>query len=201
MALPGLLLVLCGPSGVGKSTLVAWLKATEPDLRFSVSFTTRAPRPGDVEGQSYHFVDDESFLAKVARDEMLEHAEVFGRRYGTERLQVDGLVERGSVVLLDIDVQGAAQVRARAPDAVFVFILPPSMEVLEARLRGRNSDAPEVIERRLAVARSEVREAPWFDYVLVNDDLSTVQAHLGAILRAERIRRDKVRALAHVRGA
>lgn len=200
MDLPGLLIVLCGPSGVGKSTLVAWLKHNEPDLRFSVSYTTRPPRPGDREGETYHFVDESVFIEKAAAGAFLEHACVFGKRYGTEKAQVDGLVERGAVVLLDIDVQGARQVKERAPRAIFVFILPPSMAVLEARLRGRNTDAAEVIERRLLVARSEIAEAPWFDYVLVNDDLPTVQANLMAIVRAERLRRLRPSVMALVGG-
>jgi len=186
---PGLLLVFTGPSGCGKTTLVRRAMDQLPELRFSVSYTTRPRRGAEVHGQDYNFVDLADFEARMARGEFLEHALVHGNRYGTHRHSVEALVQAGSVVLLDIDVQGARQVRASGADAVFVFLLPPSMEELEARLRGRGTDTEDVINGRLAVARAEIAEAPTFDYRIVNDDLDRSEAEFLAVVHDERQQR------------
>ena len=197
-SLPGLIVVLCGPSGAGKSTLVARVEAALPEVRFSVSYTTRPPRTGEVHGDDYFFVDLTEFERRAAAGEFLEHAVVHTNRYGTHRSQVEDLAAQGGVVLLDIDVQGAAQVRAGGSDVVFVFVLPPTVEALEHRLRGRGTDADHVIARRLAVARSEMEQSVLFDYAVVNDDLAAATEDLLAILRAERLRRDVQAAAARV---
>jgi guanylate kinase len=171
-----LLLVMTGPSGVGKSTLVRRVQRDLPELRFSVSCTTRSPRPAEVEGSDYFFIDVSQFEERLQRGEFLEHARVHDNLYGTLRSHVMDEVKRGAVMLLDIDVQGAAQVRATGEDASFVFILPPSFDVLESRLRGRATDATDVIERRLETARGEVAQADLFDYRIVNDDLERAAA-------------------------
>lgn len=192
-ALTGLVVVLCGPSGAGKSTLVAQLREALPEgIRFSVSYTTRPKRTGEVHGQDYFFVTPDAFAELVAADAFLEHATVHTNSYGTHQRQVEELAEGGAIVILDIDVQGAAQVRATGADVVFVFVLPPSVDELETRLRGRATDADEVIARRLAVARAEMSEAGLFDYVLVNGELDVAVGDLLAILRAEQLRRGKV---------
>jgi len=172
----GLLLVMTGPSGVGKSTLVRRVQQDLPEVRFSVSCTTRPPREGEVEGRDYFFVSVQEFERRLGREEFLEHARVHGNLYGTLRSHVMDEVEGGAVMLLDIDVQGAAQVRAAGEEASYLFILPPSFSVLEERLRGRATDAAEVIERRLKTARSEVAQAELFDHRIVNDDLERAAA-------------------------
>ncbi len=189
-ALSGLVVVLCGPSGAGKSTLIGRLAAHLGDaLRFSVSYTTRPPRVREQHGVDYFFVDPEEFQERLHAGEFLEHAVVHGNLYGTHRGQVEELAQGGAVVVLDIDVQGAAQVRATSADVVFVFVLPPSFSVLERRLRSRGTDSDAVIARRLGVARSEMSDAPLFQYVVINDELEVVTADVLAILRAERLRR------------
>ena len=192
MELPGLVVVLCGPSGAGKSTLIARLRdELGAQLRFSVSYTTRPPRTGERDGVDYFFVDRPAFEELVADGAFLEHAIVHTNLYGTHRQQVEDLAAGGAVVVLDIDVQGAAQVRATSADVVFVFVLPPSVEELERRLRGRATDTDEVIRGRLGVARAEMSEAPLFDYAVINDDLERAAADVAAIVRAERLRRAK----------
>ena len=187
--LSGLVLVLCGPSGAGKSTLITRLEAQLPELAFSVSYTTRPPRMGEVHGQDYAFVEPEEFTRRRDAGEFLEHAVVHGNLYGTHRGHVEGLAQGGAVVVLDIDVQGARQVRETDADIVFVFVMPPSFEELERRLRSRATDAEDVILRRLGVARSEMADAPRFDYVVVNDDVAQATSDLAAIVRAERLKR------------
>lgn len=186
--LSGLVVVLCGPSGAGKSTLIARLEE-QLELAFSVSYTTRPMRTGEVHGEDYFFVDVPEFERRRDAGEFLEHAVVHTNLYGTHRAQVEELARGGSLVLLDIDVQGARQVRATDADVVFVFVLPPSFTELERRLRGRGTDAADVIAGRLGVARSEMADAPLFDYAVVNDDLDRATADLAAIVRAERLRR------------
>lgn len=171
----GVLFVVSGPSGVGKSTLVRHALDVVPGLAFSVSATTRGPRAGEVEGRDYHFLDEAAFVARVAAGGFLEHAEVYGKRYGTLRAPVDEALQRGSSILLDIDVQGAAQVRSRRPDAVTVFVLPPSRAALEARLRGRGTDGDEVIARRMAEAQQQLAGCGAYDHLVVNDDLETAR--------------------------
>jgi guanylate kinase len=178
----GILLVLSAPSGAGKTTLVKGLLAADPALRFSVSCTTRKPREGEVHGRDYVFATPEEFRAMVAAGEFLEHAEVFGNFYGTRRAQVDSLLSAGHNVLLEIDVQGAAQVRANAPESLSVFILPPSVPELERRLRGRGTDSEEVIQRRLAGSMSEIEHWTHFDFVVINAELPVAVAALRGIL-------------------
>jgi guanylate kinase len=184
--------IISAPSGSGKSTLVARLLAAMPALMFSVSYTTRQPRGHEVNGESYHFVAREDFERMVARCEFLEWAEVFGNYYGTHQ----GILERaraaGADLVLDIDVQGARQLKDRIPEAVTVFILAPSRQILENRLRARGEDREEVIERRLREAAGEIRKYEDYDYVLINRDLTESDAVLSAIVRAERVRRDRI---------
>ncbi len=195
--LPGLVMVLCGPSGAGKSSLVARLREEIGEqLRFSVSYTTRPPRTGEKHGVDYFFVDPATFEGMVRDGAFLEHAVVHRNMYGTHRAQVEDLAAQGAVVVLDIDVQGAALVRATEADVVFVFVLPPSVEELERRLRGRATDTDDVIAGRLGVARAEMSQAPLFDYAVINDDLDRAAADVAAIVHAERLRRNKDRAAA-----
>jgi guanylate kinase len=184
--------IISAPSGSGKSTLVSRLLASLPELMFSVSYTTRKPRGAEVAGQSYHFVSREDFEAMLARDEFLEWAQVFGNYYGTHR----GILEHARAsqldLVLDIDVQGARQLKAKIPEAVTVFILAPSRLVLEQRLRARSEDRDDVIARRLREAAEEIRNYEAYDYVLINRELAEAEATLGAIVRAERARRSRI---------
>jgi len=186
---PGALIVVSGPSGVGKTTLCRAAMAAFPTLRFSVSCTTRAPRSGEREGADYHFVTEEEFGARVIRGEFLENARVYGHRYGTLRAEVEGRLARGESVLLDIDTQGAAQVRESGIDATFAFVLPPSVEALEERLRQRATDAAGVIGERVRKARAEMEQAWRADYLVVNDDLARAESEFVALVRAELLRR------------
>lgn len=187
----GVLFVVSGPSGAGKSTLIDHLRAQIPGLGFSVSATTRSPRPGDVEGQTYHFLSDAEFEAMIADGALYEHARVYGRWYGTPRASVDAMLAAGRSVILDIDVQGAAQVRAITSNAVHVFILPPDVDTLARRLRGRGTDQPEVVTRRLADAGEQLRGAVNYDYLVVNDDLQVAKNEIEAIFVAETARRPR----------
>ena len=195
----GVLFVVSGPSGVGKTTLVKRALEHVPGLEFSVSATTRPPRDGEQDGVQYHFVTPEKFLGLVEAGAFLEHATVYGRSYGTLREPVVSRLTQGGSILLDIDVFGATQVRQQMPDAVQVFILPPSLEALEARLRGRGTDGEEVVRRRMEEAAHQLRGAPQYDYVVVNHDLATAHQVFEAILVAElsRVsrRRDSVASL------
>jgi len=184
--------IISAPSGSGKSTLVHRLLAEIEDLAFSVSYTTRRPRGGEIDGQAYHFIDRAEFERRVHDDEFLEHADVFGNYYGTHRHALETARNRGQDLLLDIDVQGAAQLKERIPDAVSIFVLPPSREILEQRLRARGQDAEAVIQRRLADAAREISKYRRYDYVLVNNDLKTAVQTLEGIVRAERVRRQRV---------
>jgi guanylate kinase len=165
----GGLYVIAAPSGAGKTSLVKALMACEPRLRFSVSYTTRAPRPNEVEGVDYHFVSPERFLEMVARDEFLEHARVFDNHYGTALATVETALDRGEQLLLEIDWQGAEQVRRRLPESASIFILPPSRRSLEERLRQRSTDTDIVIERRLRDSVLDLAHWSDFDYVVIND--------------------------------
>ena len=184
----GILFVVSGPSGAGKTTLVQNALQTVPGLTFSVSVTTRAPREGEIEGQDYRFVSEQEFTAMVEADALLEHATVYGRRYGTPRDAVTAALSRGESVLLEIDVVGAAQVRARMPESVHVFVLPPAIDALEDRLRARGADRDEVVRRRMAEAADQLRPAPTYDYVVVNRDLDEAQRCFEAVLVAEMLR-------------
>lgn len=185
----GVLFVVSGPSGVGKSTLVKAALARIPGLSFSVSATTRAPRPGERDGVEYHFVSQERFAELVGDDGFLEHAAVYGNRYGTLRAPTEAALSTGRSLLLDIDVQGSAQVRRALPEAVHVFVLPPTFAALEARLRARGTEPEEVIRRRMTEAAEQLRGAPTYDYLVVNDDLETAHAALQGVLLAEMSRR------------
>jgi guanylate kinase len=188
MSEKGKLLVISGPSGAGKSTVVARAIEGREDVCFSTSVTTRAPRPGERDGREYFFVGFERFREMVERDELLEHAEYVANRYGTPRAYVQQRLDEGMNVILDIEVQGARQVRKKMPEAVLIFIAPPSMEELERRLRGRGTDSESAIEGRLIRARQEYQEADFYDYLIVNDDADKAAAKLNAILEAEHCR-------------
>ena len=184
----GKLLVISGPSGAGKSTVVFKAIEGREDICFSTSATTRSPRPGEVDGREYFFVSFERFLEMVANDELLEHAEYVANRYGTPRAYVEQRLEEGMNVVLDIEVQGARQVRRQMPEAVLIFIAPPSLEELEKRLRGRGTDTESAIEGRLIRARQEYQEADFYDYLIVNDNVEKAAAKLNAIIEAEHCR-------------
>ncbi|HAZ63984.1 MAG TPA: guanylate kinase [Armatimonadetes bacterium] len=179
------MLVVCGPSGVGKTTLLDSLLAAEPDLHFAVSWTTRPAREGEVNGRDYHFVSPRQFAAEAAGGPgVLESAEVHGHHYGTPRREVVPYLLDGRVVVVDIDVQGAAQVRASGLPAAFVMVLPPSLDELERRLRSRESETAETLARRLAAAEAEIAHWPEFDFVIVNDDRARAAADLRAVRQA-----------------
>ena len=181
--------VISAPSGSGKSTLVRRLIASLPDSAFSVSHTTRPRREGEKEGRDYFFVTRRRFERLIAAGDFIEWAEVHGHLYGTSKGQIDKALKAGRDILLDIDVQGHQQVRKRLPEALSVFVMPPSLRELKRRLAERHSDSPLVIERRLAAARQEITRWPDYDYVVVNDHLSLATQALRAIVRAGRFRR------------
>lgn len=185
----GSVIVISAPSGAGKSTLVKRLLAGCPGLMFSVSHTTRRPRAGERNGREYFFVSAARFGEMIARHELVEWAEVHGYLYGTSRAELGAAEATGRDILLDIDVQGHRQIKQRLPEAVSVFVLPPSFEELERRLRRRHSDAPEVIAKRLADARQEVAQWSEFDYLVVNDRLPAATAALRSVVEAARLRR------------
>ena len=188
MSEKGKLLVISGPSGAGKSTVVFKAIEGREDICFSTSVTTRQPRPGEIDGREYFFVDFERFREMVEKDELLEHAEYVANRYGTPRAYVEQRLNEGMNVVLDIEVQGARQVRKKMPEAVLIFIAPPSLEELERRLRGRGTDTEAAIEGRLIRARQEFQEADFYDYLIVNDDVEKAAARLNSIIEAEHCR-------------
>lgn len=192
-AIPGLLFVVCGPSGVGKTSLVRALVARSPALTLSVSYTTRAPRPGEQDGVAYHFVSAERFAAMQAAGEFLESARVFDHHYGTAAPAVAHTLASGRSVVLEIDWQGARQARDRLPGCVTVMVLPPSVATLRARLGGRGDDEA-VIERRMRDALAELGHWPEFDYLVVNDDFERALDDLVAVTRAATLTRDRQRA-------
>ena len=182
--MPGKLVVLSGPSGVGKDTVLHELFAREPRLRYSISFTTRPPRPGEVDGVSYTFVDEGVFRRLEEEGEFLETALVHGNRYGTSRRRVEAMLARGENVVLKIDVQGAATVRERLPDAIFIFLLPPSLEVLRQRLHERGTDDAQALAVRDADAVREMAEAQRYDHLVVNDSVERAAAQILDIVEA-----------------
>lgn len=184
--------IISAPSGSGKSTLVGRLFQDVEKLRFSVSYTTRAPRGSERDGVDYHFISREDFERRIERGEFLEYAEVFGNYYGTHRSTLEIARAAGEDLVLDIDVQGAAQLRESVPDSVSIFVLAPSREILEKRLRARSEDPDVVIERRLRDAAAEIGNYHRYDYVIINDDLNRSAGTLASIVNAERVRRKRM---------
>jgi guanylate kinase len=189
----GLLIILSSPSGAGKTTIARRLLASDTSIGFSVSATTRAPRPGEVDGREYHFVSRAEFHAMVERGELLEHAEVFGHLYGSPRGPIEAAMGQGRDTLFDIDWQGGQQIRNSplSREVVSIFILPPSMAELERRLRSRGQDSAEVIAGRMARSMGEVSHWAEYDFVLVNHDLAETEAKVRQIVEVERLRRDR----------
>ena len=184
----GNIYVVTAPSGAGKTTLVRALLAADECIQLSVSFTTRPPRTGEVNGKDYCFVSREEFERMISDASLLEHAEVFGNYYGTSQEWIESMLVQGQDILLEIDWQGAQQVRRLLPEAIGIFILPPSLTALEERLRGRGKDSEEVIVRRLSAAKEEINHVDEFDYVIINDQFDAALCDILAIVRAERLR-------------
>ena len=184
----GMLFIISSPSGGGKTSLVKALLEAEPGMRLSVSYTTRPPRPGEVHGRAYHFVTLPEFERLLEAGEFLENAVIYGNRYGTSRKWIEREQAGGHDVLLEIDWQGAQQVRRLMRNVVSIFILPPSPEVLESRLMGRGQDSAEVVRKRLAAARDEISHASEYDYVIINDEFNRAALDLRSIIRAERLK-------------
>ena len=184
----GSLFMVAAPSGAGKSTLVNALLDLEPSIKLSVSFTTRAPRPGEVSGREYHFTSVEDFLLRKAHGEFLESAEVHGNYYGTSKVIIEQQMLAGTDILLEIDWQGVQQVKKQFPNAVGIFILPPSIQALEDRLKKRGQDEPSVITRRILAAGGEIAHAPEFEYVIINQEFAIALSELNAIVKATRCR-------------
>lgn len=186
---PSLFVVMSGPSGAGKSTLLRRFLHLNHDFLMSISVTTRAPRPGEVEGRDYYFVDQAEFRRRIAAGDFLEHAQVFGAHwYGTPRQFIEARFAEGRSVIKDIDVQGAAQIRRNYPGAVFVYVVPPSREDIERRLRGRSTESEEAVQRRLAAVASELEQWKAYDYLVINDDLEKAAQDLTALIRTHRLR-------------
>lgn len=183
----GNLFIVSAASGAGKTSLVSALLQANSEIELSVSYTTRAPRPGEVDGVNYHFVSEASFLQMLEQAEFLESAHVHGARYGTSQKRVDSTLQAGRDLILEIDWQGAAQVRSLYPQAISIFILPPSIEALAQRLNSRGQDSSEVIARRLAAARDEMSHAGEFDYAIMNNDFQVALEDLRAIIRSQRL--------------
>ncbi len=197
IATPGNLYIISAPSGAGKTSLVKALLQSEVDLSLSVSYTTRAPRPEEVDGRDYHFVSREGFEERLKQGEFLESAQVYGNFYGTSKTWINEALRASRDILLEIDSQGARQVRQVFPASVSIFVLPPSLQVLEARLRNRAQDSLEVISQRLASARDEISHVGEYDYVILNDRLDRALDDLKCIVHAERLRVEKQLARHH----
>lgn len=185
MADTGLLIVVSGPSGAGKGTICDALRKQFPKIHYSISMTTRPPRPGEVDGVNYYFSTNEKFEALLKEDAFLEHAKVYDHYYGTPKKYVYDMLAQGNHIMLEIDIQGAMQVKEKYPQAVFIYVVPPSKEVLKERLCGRHTDSDDVIAGRLAKARNELDWIDKYDYLVVNDDLDTAIHKAAAILEAE----------------
>ena len=182
----GILIIFSGPSGSGKDTVLNKLISGIEDIKVSVSMTTREKREGEIDGTHYYFVSREYFEKKVSEDKMLENAEYNGNLYGTPKAPVDEMLKSGKAVILEIEVQGAEKIRKLYPDVISIFLMPPSMRVLEERLRGRGTDDEETINHRLVIAREEIKRAPEYDYVVINDTIENAVAGIETIINAER---------------
>lgn len=189
-SLPGSLIVVSAPSGAGKSSLIKSLLELEPELHVSVSHTTRPVRPGEVDGEDYHFVDHERFRQMLAEDAFVEHAEVFGNFYGTAKSSLEKMLSSGHDLILEIDWQGARQVRSHFPYAVFIFIMPPSIDSLRQRLQARGQDGAEVIDRRMREARSEMSHFNEYDYLVINDEFERALQQLHCLVTGLSLRCD-----------
>lgn len=190
----GSLIIVAAPSGAGKTTLVRMLMERDPGMLHSISYTTRPPRPGEQDGREYHFIDIATFVAMRGRGEFVEWAEVHGNFYGTSRLWLEQQIQAGRDVVLEIDWQGAQQLRRLFPEAVGIFVLPPSIDELERRLRGRGQDSEEVVQRRLAGAMGEMRHVNEFEFAIINTDLQEALDDLLAAVRSARLRFPRQRA-------
>ena len=189
--MPGNLFIVSAPSGAGKTSLVNALLSCNRQIDLSVSYTTRQPRPGEVDGKDYHFVSREIFLSMAKNGDFLESAEVYGNLYGTSQSWIETETAKGRDILLEIDWQGAAQVRGKFPGCISIFILPPSLQALEDRLQGRKQDSEEVIARRIASAKEDIAHVAEFDYVIINDKLDEALQQLNAVTVAAGLRRDR----------
>ena len=183
----GNVFIVSAPSGAGKTSLVRALLDADPQVKLSVSYTTRAPRPGEAGGQHYHFVDSNAFMVMLNRGDFLESAEVYGNHYGTSQRWIETQLALGLDILLEIDWQGAIQVRKLVPQAISIFIIPPSVQALKARLTGRGQDSEAVIAKRVAAAREDMAHFSEFDYVIINDDFAAAAADLQAVVKASRV--------------
>lgn len=184
----GILLIVSGPSGCGKDTILEKLKQADKDVRVSISMTTRETRNGEIDGVHYYFVDRAYFEKKIADNKMLEYAEYAGNYYGTPAEPVDEMLSQGKAVVLKIEVQGAEKIRKKHPSVISIFIMPPSMRVLEERLRGRGSEDEETLQHRLVIAREEIRRAPEYDYIVINDTIENAVADIETIINSERMK-------------
>lgn len=193
----GNLYIIAAPSGAGKSSLVAALLAEDKQSRLSVSYTTRPPRPGEQDGKDYHFVQREAFVAMRERGEFLESAEVYGNLYATSKRWITDTMGGGHDVILEIDWQGARQVKTLFPQSIGIYILPPSLEALKARLEGRGKDTAETIARRLAAAKDDMSHVEEFDYVIINNNFGEAVKDIAGVVRAQRMRRDRQLAVHH----
>jgi len=187
----GNLFIISAPSGAGKTSLVTALLATNREIDLSISYTSRPPRPGETNGKDYHFVSRETFLSMASHGDFLESAEVYGNLYGTSQSWIAAEIASGRDILLEIDWQGAAQVRSKFPECISIFILPPSLQALETRLKGRAQDSAEVIARRISSAQEDVAHVAEFDYVIINDKLDEALRQLNAVVVASGLRRDR----------
>lgn len=187
----GNIFIVSAPSGAGKTSLVKALLDADQGVKLSVSYTTRAPRPGEIDGVHYHFVSQDGFMQMLERGDFLESAEVYGNRYGTSQRWIEEQLAKGDDILLEIDWQGAAQVRRLMPQAISIFVVPPSIEALKSRLTGRGQDSAEIIAGRVAAAREDMSHVSEFNYVIINDNFATASADLHAVIQASRLTLEK----------